>query len=469
MKDQEAFSLASTLILGYRADLSTETLSAYSKTGTIHALSVSGMHVGIIYLVLNFALSFMDYRKTGKFLKVVLIIGLIWFYALLTGLSPSVLRSVIMLSVFIIAKSFRRDTNTYNVVAFSAFCILVYDPFLLFDLGSQLSYISVLGLVFLQPKIKGWFHFRYKLANQLWSAISLSLAAQTFTFPLGTYYFHQFPIYFLVSNLFIIIPIAALMYLGLFILIFHAYFLIPVFEWLIRFTNGGLKMISDLPFSTLDQIWISGWELLLLSGTVMILIITFISPSKARLLSTLLCLLSLLGFRDYRRLRIYKRQEIVFFSLPHDYATAIIQQDHATVISSLHPNSAVYRLYVKPMLDQAQVETIKFIGSHEDYRTRWLEVKQHQISFLGKSILTVDTCFNHRKLQNTVKVNLLLLSGSSHVDLRQLIQHTRPEMILIDGSNKLYMVKEYESQFKKFDVPSYNLKKLKAYLVNINK
>jgi competence protein ComEC len=469
IKSQEAFSIASTLILGYRADLSAETLSAYSKTGTIHALSVSGMHVGIIYLVLNFGLAFMDLRKAGKFLKVVLIIGLIWFYALLTGLSPSVLRSVIMLTVYILAKSLRKDINTYNLVACSAFCILAYNPFLLFDLGAQLSYISVLGLVFLQPRIKAWFNFRYKLANQLWAATALSLAAQITTFPLAVFYFHQFPIYFLISNLFITLPVAALMYLGLFILIFGAYFLMPAFDWIIRFTNGGLKLISTFPLSTLDQIWINGWELALLSALTAFLIFTLIKPHKFRILCTLLCLLSMLSFRAYHKLMITKRLEIVFFSLPRDYATAIIQQDHATLISSLNPNSAAYRFYVKPMLDQAQVKTIKFLGNHQDYQTKYLQIKQHQISFSGKSILIADSCFNHLKPSNIQKFDLLLLSGSSRLNLAELVYCTRPNKILIDGTNKLYAVKKYEELAKNFNVPSYNLKKLKAYLVNINK
>jgi competence protein ComEC len=469
IKGEEAFAVASTLILGYRADLSTETLSAYSKTGTIHALSVSGMHVGIVYLVLNFALSFLDLRKAGKFLKVALIVGLIWFYALLTGLSPSVLRSVIMLTVYILAKSFRKDINTYNLVAFSAFCILVYNPFLLFDLGTQLSYISVLGLVFLQPKIKSWFTFKYKVANQLWSATALSLAAQITTFPLAIYYFHQFPIYFLVSNLFIILPIAALMYLGLLILIFRVYFLMPAFEWLINFTNDGLKLISKLPFSTLDQIWINGWELALLTTLVSLFVYTFTKPHKVAINCTLLCLLSLVGFRSYHRFLISRRQEVVFFSLPHDYATAIIQRNHATIISSLQQNSVAYRFYVKPMLDQAQIETVTFVGSHEDYSNNTLQIRSHRISLAGLSILIADSCFNHQKPINFVKLDLLLLSGSSRVDLAELLPHTRPERILIDGTNKQYAVKKYESESKKFDVPSYNLKKLKAYLVNINK
>ncbi len=154
IKDDNAFAVASTLILGYRADLNAETLSAYSKTGTIHALSVSGMHVGIIYLVLNRMLKWMDRKQLLKWLKVIIILTLIWFYALLTGYSPAVLRSAIMLSAFILAKSGRKNADSYHIISFSAFCLLLYEPFLLWDVGFQLSYLAVLGLIYLQPKLK---------------------------------------------------------------------------------------------------------------------------------------------------------------------------------------------------------------------------------------------------------------------------------------------------------------------------
>ncbi|KQM66135.1 hypothetical protein ASE74_09625 [Pedobacter sp. Leaf216] len=153
IKSDEAFAVASTLILGYRADLNKETLSAYSKTGTIHALSVSGAHVAIIYVVLDFLFLFMNRKRLLKILKLILICTLIWGYALLTGLSPSVVRSAIMISILITAKVLSKNTNSYNILAFSAFCQLIYNPFLIWDVGFQLSYLAVFGLIYLQPKI----------------------------------------------------------------------------------------------------------------------------------------------------------------------------------------------------------------------------------------------------------------------------------------------------------------------------
>src|ERR1700755_564087 len=128
MHDTTAIALASTLILGYKADLSNDVLQAYSKTGTIHVLSVSGAHVAILFALLSFVLGFMDRFRYGRSIKAIIIIALIWYYALLTGFSPAVCRAAVMISMFIIGKTYSRHISTLNILAISAFFLLLYDP-----------------------------------------------------------------------------------------------------------------------------------------------------------------------------------------------------------------------------------------------------------------------------------------------------------------------------------------------------
>ncbi|WAC42741.1 ComEC/Rec2 family competence protein [Pedobacter sp. SL55] len=142
---------------------------------------------------------------------------------------------------------------------------MVYDPFLIWDVGFQLSFLAVFGLVYYQPKIYNWLYFKNKWADKLWAAVAMSLAAQLATLPLSIYYFHQFPVYFIISNLFILIPITILMYLGIAILLVRVYFLAPIFEWIITFTNQGLKWISNLPYAGITEIWLNKWQLFLFS------------------------------------------------------------------------------------------------------------------------------------------------------------------------------------------------------------
>ncbi|RYG17642.1 MAG: ComEC family competence protein, partial [Chitinophagaceae bacterium] len=346
--DKEAFAVASTLILGYRADLSSEILSSYSKTGTIHALSVSGMHVGIIYIVLNWLLRFLDRSKGSRIFKVLLICSSIWFYSLLTGFSPSILRSAIMLTVYILAKSFAKHTNGYNILAFTAFCMLLYNPFLVWDVGFQLSFLAVLGLIYLHPKIYRWLYFKQRWADWLWSSIALSVAAQLATFPLSIYYFHQFPLYFIFSNLFILIPITLLMYLGLSILLFKLYFLAPLFEWLIIFMNNGLKWIANLPCSGINQIWIDKVQLSLLTVALLLGVIALENHKKRLLLLSLTVLFTFQLSMGFQKIESNKQRKIILFSLQKGYAAAFVNARHAIFLSNIKNTDKNFQFYVKP-------------------------------------------------------------------------------------------------------------------------
>ncbi|RQO74177.1 hypothetical protein DBR43_01905 [Pedobacter sp. KBW06] len=361
INNKEAISLACTLILGDRADLSKETLDIYSKTGTIHALSVSGMHVGLIYMVLNALLAFLNRFKKRELLKLIFILPALWFYALLTGLSPSVLRSVLMLSVFLVAKSSSRTANSYNIIAFSAFFILVYHPFLLWDVGFQLSFLAVTGLIYLQPKIQHCWYIKNKWLHKLWGLMAMSLAAQLFTFPASVYYFHQFPLYFLLSNLFIMVPMALLMYLGILLLVPGFGFLAPLVEWLISFTNLGLQWIANLPFSSLSGIWISKMELIWLCSALIFLIIAWVHLQKSALLAGMASLLILQSCLSYDQLRAYHQRKIIRFRIPKQKATAYLFSNHATVCTTLKQGDKAFVYFIQPALDQHQIKFVKLI------------------------------------------------------------------------------------------------------------
>lgn len=178
MHDPNAIAVASTLILGYKADLSEDVLQAYSKTGTIHVLSVSGAHVAIIWALLAFMLNFLNRFRHGRVIKAIIIIPIIWYYAMLTGFSPAVCRAAVMISTVIIGKTYNRYINNLNILAISAFILLLYNPLLITDVGFQLSYLAVAGLVVLQPVVYEWLTFSNKWIDKLWALCSVSIAAQ---------------------------------------------------------------------------------------------------------------------------------------------------------------------------------------------------------------------------------------------------------------------------------------------------
>lgn len=366
LKSEDAFAMASTLILGQRADLSEDTLSVYSRTGTIHALSVSGMHLGLIYLILHWALLFLDRSKFFRILKVMLVLIAIWFYTLLTGMSPSVLRSAIMLSAFIIAKLLHKTVNGYNILAFAAFCLLLYDPYLIWDVGFQLSFLAVFGLIAAQPLIQSCWQTQHKWLSKIWSALTMSFSAQLATFPLSIYYFHQFPLYFLIGNLFIVIPSALILYLGMVIMIFRLDFLIPAFEWLINFMNSGLNYISRLPFSSLTGIWIDKTELILIGTALLFGTFMLKTQSKRLLIAFAGCLLLLQLKFVYAGWQTMNQKKIIVFKLRKNYAAAYISARKAFVFTNLDTAGKAFKYTIKPALDLYHVQDIIFINSDMD-------------------------------------------------------------------------------------------------------
>jgi competence protein ComEC len=466
--NDEAFAVASTLVLGYRADLSKETLAAYSKTGTIHALSVSGMHVGIIYIFLNWALFFLDKKKGLKLFKLLLISSLIWYYSLLTGFSPSVLRSAIMLTVYILAKAFNKNSNSYNILAFTAFCLLVYNPFLIWDVGFQLSFLAVFGLIYLQPKIYKWFYIKNKWLDKLWATVALSLAAQIATFPLSIYYFHQFPLYFIFSNLFILLPLTAMMYLGIGILMLRLYFLAPIFEWIINFTNDGLKWIANLPFSGITSIWLNQWQLILLSFTLAIFIIALVNYKKKLLIVSILCILVFQSFAAYYKISASQQKKIMFFSLRKNYAAAFIDGNQAILLTDLSTNNKNFEFFVKPALDQMQITNIHFVKWEQDTTLNTFTKKEHQLVFHQYHILLVDDNFNYKKIDEFPKFESIWLHQNPRKSITDLRAEVLFSTLLVDASNKDYMIKRYEQDANKFQLQSHILKKNNSYLIDLN-
>ncbi|WP_293307091.1 ComEC/Rec2 family competence protein [Pedobacter sp. UBA5917] len=467
IKSDEAFAVASTLILGYRADLSKETLSAYSKTGTIHALSVSGAHVAIIYVVLDFLLAFMNRKRGLKILKLVLICTLIWGYALLTGLSPSVVRSAIMISILITAKVLSKNTNSYNILAFSAFCQLIYNPFLIWDVGFQLSYLAVFGLVYLQPKIYDLIYIKHKWPDKLWSFISMSLAAQIVTFPLSIYYFHQFPLYFLFGNLFITLPLVLMMYLGIAILIPWLSFLAPVFEWIINFTNSVLKWIADLPYATFSSIWINLPEFILLSLALGLFIYGLVNFNKRFVFSSLVVFVAYQVLIICDDLSTIHQQKIIFFSLRKNYATAFINGRESILVTDLNVTDKNYDFFVKPALSQLQVEKISLLNLKQDTILKDFILKNNQIVFHRYKILLIDERLNYRSLQGNGQFSDLWISGNTKFKLTALDPAINYKTVLIDATNRDYKIAFFKKVLQNNHPEVHILKKNKAYLVQL--
>ncbi len=288
------YEILSALTLGYKKSMDAEIKQVFSATGAAHVLAVSGLHVGIVYMVFNLFFGFLRRQKAMRYLFLILAVLFLWGFAFITGLSPSVQRSALMFTVVLAGDNLRRPANIYNTLAASATLLLVADPNLLPDVGFQLSYAAVLGIVYFQPLLAEIFRFTSKAGNYVWGLFTVSVAAQMTTFPLSCFYFQQFPLFFWMSN-FIVIP-AAFLFIGLGMLIlvtsplpWISGFLAHAAALLVRGVYTGLQAIEGFPGSL-----VSGFNFslssLIISFTILFLVVLFLETKRARfLLMTMAC------------------------------------------------------------------------------------------------------------------------------------------------------------------------------------
>jgi len=250
----DEFAVLAALTLGYTDALQPDLRTSYSATGAMHILSVSGMHVGVVYVVMAFLLSFLNKNQRQKVIKTIFISLFLWGYAFLSGLSPAVVRATLMFSFVAIATCFERKSQIYNTIFMSAFFMLLYNPNFLFDVGFQLSYSAVLSIIFFQPIIGKLYIANNKYSKVVWDLFSVSLAAQLGTMPFTLYYFQQFPNYFLLTN-FVAIPLSTIViYLAMALLMtsFVPYLSVVVaflLKWSLWLLNFLIVWVQNLPYS----------------------------------------------------------------------------------------------------------------------------------------------------------------------------------------------------------------------------
>lgn len=285
---ENQYTILSALTLGYQDALSDDLKQSFRATGTAHVLSVSGLHVGIIYALISFLMGFI--RKTSHLyrIKPVVIIIVLWCYAFITGLPPSVIRASLMLTVFCLAELFGRKGFSLNGLYISAFFMLLVCPLWLFDVSFQLSFISMLAILYLLPKVVNLYNFENRYLRNIWQTFALSVVAQLGTSPLCLYYFGTFPTYFFVSNMLIVPLVTCITYSAFSIIVakglsyllpdatsYLFYLPVRIMQLLVDVLTEMIHFFENLPFALISDMRISGLNLLILIAIILCLIIAF--------------------------------------------------------------------------------------------------------------------------------------------------------------------------------------------------
>ncbi len=331
-------AIVSALLVGIKDHLDDETKLAYSSAGAMHVLAVSGLHVGIVFVILSYIFRSWKERPVGRFVFALVSIIIIWMYALVTGFSPSVMRAVTMFTVIIVSSAFNRRANIYNSLGIAAFVLVLLKPYIIYSVGFQLSFVAVIGIVMLQPRIYRLWEPKYKVLDYVWSITCVSIAAQIATFPLTLLYFHQFPTYFLVSNL-VVIPAAALMLVtGLLMSLFgviHAGvgdFIGQLLEWIVFGVNEVIGALQHLPKPIFDWLYFDPLDTLLV---YLIFLFGFLGLSRFDFKSLAVSgavLILIFGWNDFKLLKQSTHKEIVFYEIEDVTAIDLIQGQEAELL-----------------------------------------------------------------------------------------------------------------------------------------
>lgn len=417
-------ALVMALVLGNKTDLTEERITQYKRAGAMHLLAISGLHVGIVLMLLRFLIAPLKRIPYGGVLAAMLPIVLLWCFALITGGSPSVVRAVTMFSFLQVGLALRRKNAGIQGVWVSWIVLLVAQPQLLFDVGFQLSYSAVFGIVWMMPHWQRMFAKTNRFVRYFMSLVGLGCIAQLSVLPLSLYYFHQFPMLFWVSNL-VLVP-----FLGIILLAGIGCIVVSFFPPIC-----GVINVMDSVFQGYQWVveWIAQWE------TFFIEQIPF-RASDAALLGAVVV------FLFYFLQRPNKQKAVVLG------VVSILSHGQFYLDWNASPKAWVVHAYKNSMLVAVHENTLRVFTPHktqkivrkaeqfqQHYRLDSIEYKPLQHTY--QNVLVVDRLGIYR---GTETIETVLLRQSPKVHLEALIDSVQPKLIIADGSNYPSFIRRWE-------------------------
>ncbi|MEI7582527.1 ComEC/Rec2 family competence protein [Runella sp.] len=458
------YAVAKAMILGLRDEMDNELVQAYSAAGAVHVLSVSGFHVGIFVLLLAWLLRFIKKRRHGLFLYLGITLGIMWFYAVLTGLSAPVVRSALMVTILLLAEPLGKTKDTKNALFGSALILLVLDPLLIYSVSFQLSYAALGGILFWQPVLYQSLTFKDWFLDKIWEVSAAALTAQLATFPLAVYYFHQFPTYFLLVNPVVVGLSVAMLYVAFVTLALSWIpflsvglgWLLTMLTWLL---NQAVVLTEQLPYSVLGNLSFSRLELLLVYGIGG-------------------CLLALLYYRNVRwfcgigiasvgllilqvvEIKTFNKQKwLVIHSVPKQSAVSLIDGRQAVLVADsafFQPDQKPFNFYLKNFYVNQSIGYTQY----EPLEVPAADVKilpfGKLIVWQGRKILFVE-----KPIAWTLPpiADYILIRNNAFRKSEQLRIVFGNQRLIFDNSNKFYVLDTLEKQAVSRRLPWYFVNK----------
>ena len=458
------YSVITAILLGNDDTMDPTLKSDYAAAGVSHILCVSGMHVGIIFMILNFLLKPMDYSRGLRFVKSLLLILAVWFYAAITGLAPSVQRSATMFTFVTVGGLLRRHVNIFHSLFASMFLLVLINPLLIFEMGFQMSYLAVFGIVIFQPRLSALLKPRTKIGNYFWELICVSIAAQLSTFPLSVYYFGQFPNYFLLSNLSVMSLSFIVIVTGVSLLALS--WCPPVagaVGWLlareISLMNGIIFFIHSLPYSITENILFSLLQTMLIYGIIVLSFIYF--SRKRKLLKYCALSFSVLLILSFS-IQKYQQQnscELTFYSVDKRTIIGISQGKRGVLLldSAALTSTDWYDFNVKNHERHLGIQS-QFVGLDTSFTDGLFSLRHNFLRFGDKTVFFLSKQIRLYPNSPPLPVDYLYVKDNSKMPLNKLLQTFEIKQVIVGSGVTRYYEKRWCDSCQTHQIPVYSLR-----------
>ena len=459
--------LAEALLIGYKNDLDKDLIQSYSNTGVVHVIAISGLHIGLIYAVLMLLLKPLGRKKQTRWMQPLLVIAGLWGFSLLAGASPSVMRSAVMFTCIVLGKTFSRKSSIYNTMAFSAFGLLCYNPFWLWDAGFQLSYIAVLSIIIFMKPIYNLFYVKNKLLDNVWKLNAVTIAAQILTLPVSIYHFHQFPNYFILTNI-VAVPLSSAIVLGEILLcaLGSLEFLSPasgllgkLLSWMIRMMNEYVSLIELLPSSVWEGLQISLIQAILLYVIIMFVALWLMRKSRMNLALFLLTVVAFFALRSWSFFERGEQRSVVVYNIPrHSAIDFFIARSHFFVgDSACLSDPFIKSFHLKPSRTIAR--TLGGVNETSGNKT-W--------RMGNKRIMLVSEAMEVEPEEEKPTIDLIILSRSPRLYISKLSEIIDIRQIVFDSSVPAWRMAYWKRDCDSLGIPWHDVSKNGAFVMNLN-
>ncbi|HVK98027.1 MAG TPA: ComEC/Rec2 family competence protein, partial [Flavisolibacter sp.] len=454
--------LSEALLIGYKDDLDKNLVQAYSNTGVVHIIAISGLHLGLIYWLLLLLTRPLKKKKQLLWLRLTIIISCLWLFSILAGAQPSVLRAAVMFSFLAVGELITRKPSIINSLALSAFLLLCYNPFFLWDVGFQLSYAAVLSIILFFKPIYNWFYIKNKILDFFWKITAVTIAAQLFTLPISIYHFHQMPLLFLFTN-FMAVPLSSVILIGEIFLVIIS-FIAPVAQFtgvilhhLIFFMNSYIERLDNVSFSVWSNLNISVLQTFFLLLTISAFSYWLLEKNRRFFLAGMLMLTAFISLRSYSFIQANRQSKLIIYNVPKHTAIDIVngrsfyflgdqelQADDFTRNFHLQPSRIQQRLVEKPSTS----------------------IDDKYFEFAGKQMMIIDSTIRISHQENKPTLDVLILSKNPKIYISNLLKSFSINQIVIDGSVPSWKRNLWKKDCDSLKIPCYDVVEKGAFVMN---